>query len=455
VDRHRPLEYCYAENVSGSTYSAWTAFTYTTSGATYTATAVSVSLDNTKSYIFQIRATDKLQTSTKTYTVASGQPVMFIDFDLNSVGVGKFPEVAGRLESKGAINSYDSVGVVNPNTPFTTGATLGLSFLNDQARIRYGGNGAGNNSGLQIQGTGDIVKWAVADSGAVTNYSHLYLTNAGNLYLQASGTNTDPGDIVFQNGDGTEKIRFYTGSTNNELYLRQGGNRALMTFDLNGDVSFGATVDPAVVNIPNGSVYIANSTGSTVLRLVTDSSTVYVQGGKDLNDTTSKMVLARTGTTSANLHQMYIYADQLWFPQQYTTLSALTSANMAINSGGLVNKMGSSKDFKLDIQDLWESQAEKILQLRPVMYKANTDLTIDRPDWSTVGLIAEEVAEIDPRLAQYDFNYDKENNPDYLPPTSELKPVGVNYDKIAVYLIPVVRQLKERVDYLEEKLKNR
>jgi hypothetical protein len=154
-----PLQYCYAENVSGSTYSAWTAFTYTTSGATYTATAISVSLDNTKSYIFQIRATDKLQTSTKTYTVASGQPVMFVDFDLNSVGVGKFPTSTNRLELSNDLQTnsiYGNTGVDLVLQPNGSNSTIAKNQKIEE--ITTGAGDLNNLAGkFQVQRTSNTV----------------------------------------------------------------------------------------------------------------------------------------------------------------------------------------------------------------------------------------------------------------------------------------------------------
>src|SRR5690606_12371907 len=75
-----------------------------------------------------------------------------------------------------------------------------------------------------------------------------------------------------------------------------------------------------------------------------------------------------------------------------------TSANVAITSNYQLVRSSSSIKYKKDVEDLQYSLAEKVLQLRPVWYR-DKETNIDaRPDWSHVGLIAEEVHEIEPRL---------------------------------------------------------
>jgi hypothetical protein len=113
-----PLQYRYRENKSGVSYpSVWTDFIYTTSGTSFTATsAVIPNLDNTKGFIFEIRATDKLQTATITKTVSSGIPIFAMN-DNGAMGIGVFPAPTtgpGSLEIGGTLtfppNKYASAG---------------------------------------------------------------------------------------------------------------------------------------------------------------------------------------------------------------------------------------------------------------------------------------------------------------------------------------------------------
>jgi len=181
------IQYRYRENVAGTTFpDTWTNLTFPApTGATYTATTGLEVLDSTKNYVFEIRVTDKLTTTTVTKTVASGKPIFFIDSDKNSVGVGMFPRSEKALYTQGEIH------VGNP-TDETQEIFLG--FLADQPRIRVGGS----SKGLQIQGMGDAVLAQVDNNGLFqTNQIRVkgsqYFTQGGGLDMQNS-------DIVNANG---------------------------------------------------------------------------------------------------------------------------------------------------------------------------------------------------------------------------------------------------------------
>lgn len=89
----------------------------------------------------------------------------------------------------------------------------------------------------------------------------------------------------------------------------------------------------------------------------------------------------------------------------------------------------------------------------------------DRPDWSWYGLIAEDLAEIDPRLVQWgyrDEDYDEIERVDVdadgaekrwiervLKPGAVKVPDGVQYERLSVLLLSVVQRLAARVSALE------
>jgi hypothetical protein len=70
-----------------------------------------------------------------------------------------------------------------------------------------------------------------------------------------------------------------------------------------------------------------------------------------------------------------------------------------ITASGRKFRFTSSGRYKTDIEDVVDSYADEVLNLRPVWYRSLCEN--DRKDWSHWGLIAEEVGEIDQRLAQY------------------------------------------------------
>ena len=109
--------------------------------------------------------------------------------------------------------------------------------------------------------------------------------------------------------------------------------------------------------------------------------------------------------------------------------------------------------------------------MRPVWFKAN-ETNIDNPEeWSYVGLIAEEVAEVEPRLALfkkaeivYDELGNQKFNEDGTPEMTELdtpEPEGVKYAELSVYLLDIIKRekirssnLEQRIIDLEERLNN-
>lgn len=70
------VKYRYRE--TGGTWSNWTNISTTVSNGTFTCSDVILSLDNTKSFEFEIQATDRIDSNTKTANVDIGQAIFFI-----------------------------------------------------------------------------------------------------------------------------------------------------------------------------------------------------------------------------------------------------------------------------------------------------------------------------------------------------------------------------------------
>lgn len=140
---------------------------------------------------------------------------------------------------------------------------------------------------------------------------------------------------------------------------------------------------------------------------------------------------------------VYSATNAVYYPSVSTTASAanafLDSASVPANQ---ILRSTSSLRYKTDIEDLDHAKADAILQLRPVWYRSLADA--DRDDWSYYGLIAEEVATVEPRLVHYAQD-----------PTSEsgaLRPDGVQYDRLGVLLFDVVRRQRAKLAELEAKI---
>jgi hypothetical protein len=160
---------------------------------------------------------------------------------------------------------------------------------------------------------------------------------------------------------------------------------------------------------------------------------------------------------------------QPYFANHTTTASA---ANAFLDSTtGQLLRSTSSLRYKTDIENIYTQNADAILGLRPVWYRSLAEN--DNGGWSWYGLIAEEVAKVEPRLVHWTYlpqayeevtkNTTDENGNEVLdedgkpmPYTekvlkadAEMVPDGVQYDRLTVLLLDVVKRQNARIEALE------
>jgi hypothetical protein len=138
---------------------------------------------------------------------------------------------------------------------------------------------------------------------------------------------------------------------------------------------------------------------------------------------------------------------QVSFPSHQTTASA---ANAFLDSSNkFLFRSTSSLQYKTQVEPLAQQFADKVLQLQPIWYRSTADA--DRKDWSWFGLGAEDVAKVEPRLVHWKWSAmttDDKEQP--IPaPGATLVPDGVQYERIAVLLLDVVKRQEQRIAQLE------
>ena len=121
-----------------------------------------------------------------------------------------------------------------------------------------------------------------------------------------------------------------------------------------------------------------------------------------------------------------------------TTASA---ANVVIASNGLFIRSTSSARFKTDIETLENSYADKLLECRPVWYRSIATDDTAHPEWGYYGFIAEEVADVDPRLVHFGQQED-----------GTLQPEGVQYTQMIAHLVNIVKRQKQQLVDFEARL---
>ena len=133
-------------------------------------------------------------------------------------------------------------------------------------------------------------------------------------------------------------------------------------------------------------------------------------------------------------------------PYNNTTASA---ANMYVLSDGGLYRSTSSIRFKTDVETLQPQYADALLNCRPVWYRSLC--ANDNKDWGYWGFIAEEVAEIDPRLVFWK-THETENDEDGNTVQVELKePIaeGVQYDRFVPHLLNLIKRQGEAIAELQ------
>ena len=111
----------------------------------------------------------------------------------------------------------------------------------------------------------------------------------------------------------------------------------------------------------------------------------------------------------------------------------------------------SSIKYKTDIETLENSYSEALLECRPVWYRSTCKL--DNPDWGWWGFIAEEVAQIDPRLVHWkttEFSQDDQGATVSVPCDPE--PEGVAYDRFVPHLLNLIKQQKEQAAAMQARI---
>jgi hypothetical protein len=167
-------------------------------------------------------------------------------------------------------------------------------------------------------------------------------------------------------------------------------------------------------------------------------------------------------------------AGNVFFATAAGDLTA-SAANCYIQaSDGRIMRSTSSIRYKKDIEDILPLFYRKALLLRARWFRSKN--STDHPDWSYYGLIAEEVAEIEPRLVHWDYtpeSYEEvsvdedvevgrnKNGQPLIEKRTlterrlrpehqrELRPESVQYDRLAVLLLPLVQEHEQEIAALK------
>jgi hypothetical protein len=145
-------------------------------------------------------------------------------------------------------------------------------------------------------------------------------------------------------------------------------------------------------NTATGWLALANNTGSSNIALGYEAGSDLTMGGHNI-DIGNPGVAGESNTLRIGDVQTATYIAGIY------NQTALGGGNVYCNSTGKLGIMTSSRRFKKDIADM-NAASEALLALRPVTFRYKPEL--DKVGISQYGLVAEEVAEVNPDLVLLD-----------------------------------------------------
>ena len=216
--------------------------------------------------------------------------------------------------------------------------------------------------------------------------------------------------------------------------------------DMPGRLMFYTTADGASTSTErmrirsDGNVGIAAPGASNIRLIVVGSDTTNANLALYVQSTTNALFYCRNdGGINTGLAALSPY-----------NLTTGVAANVVVDAAGFLYRSTSSARFKTDIETLEDSYADALLDVRPVWYRSIAPGDTTHPDWGYWGFIAEEVAEIDPRLVfwkTHETQKDEDNN-DIQVELEEPLAEGVQYDRFVPHLLNLIKRQSEQIEAL-------
>lgn len=175
--------------------------------------------------------------------------------------------------------------------------------------------------------------------------------------------------------------------------------------------------------------------------------TAYVDGASGANDLPTRLVFSTTPDGQStpveafrinNLQKPIFGGPTIRCAATYSSTTA-NAANQYVDSVGDFYRSTSSIKYKTNVETIEDQYSDALLQCRPVWYQSVCEA--DNADWGYWGFIAEEVAQIDPRLCFFKENED-----------GSLEPEGVQYDRFVPHLLNLIKRQQQAIEDLQVKV---
>jgi hypothetical protein len=194
----------------------------------------------------------------------------------------------------------------------------------------------------------------------------------------------------------------------------------------------------------------SNNTGVKYLITDTISQLDFENGGFIFRNAPS----GTAGSTATLTERLRIEATGT-LTSQPTYDNTAAGSTVVVTSAGLIRRTSSSLKYKKDIENLDSSIVDNAIDgLRPVWYRTKNPEGDDKSTWSHVGLIAEEVDSVEPRLVRYKTVEVSTNENGERIETQLENPVpeDVDYARLSVVLLSEVKAQRVKIASLEARL---
>jgi len=177
----------------------------------------------------------------------------------------------------------------------------------------------------------------------------------------------------------------------------------------------------------------------------------FVDGTSGANDMPGRLVFSTTadGASSPTERMRLASNGDLTCPGVYSNTTAAAANVVVSTSPYYILRSTSSIKYKTNVEDIDPAYSAKLLDCRPVWFRSTC--SIDNPNWSHWGFIAEEVASIDPRLVHWKTK-DRITQEDGTQVEIELdtpEPEGVQYDRFVPHLLNLIKRQGEAIADLQ------
>ena len=347
-----------------------------------------------------------------------------------------------RIDSAGNVG----IGTDSPDIKLDVVGGTTSGAVDDALLLQGGVAGvAGSGAALYLSGGGGVaraVEIAGVNVGGANNaHAMVFSTSAGS----AAPAERMRIDSVGNVGIGT--------TAPGALLDVTASNTGLTSITANNALRFTDTDITTAANQPIGVIefYTSDtSAGGTGVSAYILSAAAGTSGGGDLRFGTA-------GNTSSGspAERLRIVAGDGTLTSQPTYDNTASGSTVVVTSAGLIRRTSSSLKYKKDVETLDYSLASNAIEnLRPVWYRTKTAAGDDKETWSHIGLIAEEVHEIEPRLVRYrtvEVNTD-EFGERVETPLEMPEPEDVDYGRLAVLLLAEVKSMKNEISELKAEI---